>query len=303
MHTERCGREPNPIGFHADVSADVFSLPECNDVTTAYSVLETLRFGAARVLDMHLDDLQILVVGHVERDQVDALLWDPMPGGSGLLDQICERFEEIVQSARDVADQCPAACESSCIDCLQTFRNAYYHRFLDRATACERLGDWGDGLVFEHDIPVLQPSAAPGAKEVPVNDAETKLRHLLLAAGFDKGARGEQIRLHRALGTTTPDVIYRGDDHDPDEGVCIYLDGLSTHIHGNPETAERDREIRTWLRNHGYEVIEIAANHLDDEDAMIRHFRRLASYLGMRDVRKRLRDDPSWFRRSGEPTP
>ena len=91
-------------------------------------------------------------------------------------------------------------------------------------------------------------------------------------------------------------MIYRTEDHDSDEGVCIYLDGLSEHLHGNPETAERDREIRTWLRNRGYEVIEIAANELDDEDAMVRHFRRLASYLGMRDVRSRVRDDRSWFR-------
>ena len=166
---------------------------------------------------------------------------------------------------------------------------------------------------------------------MPVNDAEVKLRHLLLAAGFGEGVRGEQIRLDRSLGTgrvrqvsgttqareasgteraraasgtttraasgtTTPDVIYRTEDHDSDEGVCIYLDGLSAHLHGNPETAGRDREIRTWLRNRGYEVIEIAVNELDDEEAMVRHFRRLASYLGMRDVRNRVRDDRSWFR-------
>ena len=133
---------------------------------------------------------------------------------------------------------------------------------------------------------------------MPVNDAETKLRHLLLAAGFGEGIRGEHIRLNRALGTTTPDVIYRADDHDIDEGVCIYLDGLSKHLHGSPETAEKDREIRTWLRNRGFEVIEIPANELDDEDAMVRHFRRLASYLGLRDVRNRVRTDRSWFQKA-----
>ena len=76
-HTERCGRMPEGIGFHADVTADVVSLPACDSAETAYSVLETLRIGAAQVLDMHLDDLQILVIGHVDRDDVDALLWDP----------------------------------------------------------------------------------------------------------------------------------------------------------------------------------------------------------------------------------
>ena len=303
-HAERCGRAPETLGFYADVTADALSLPGCEDATTAYSVLEAMRFGAARVLDMHMDDLQILVIGRMERDDVDAVLWDPMPGGSGLLDQLYERFGEIVQAALDVVENCPAVCGSSCIDCLQTFRNAYYHRFLERAVAKERIDEWGRSLSVDHDIPPLQPAASPSENAVPVNDAEVKLRHLLHAAGFGEGVRGEQIRLDRSLGTerahgvsgtTTPDVIYRTEDHDSDEGVCIYLDGLSAHLHGNPETAERDREIRTWLRNRGYEVIEIAANELDDEDAMVRHFRRLASYLGMRDVRSRVRDDRSWF--------
>ena len=304
-HAERCRRPPEAIGFYADVTADALSLPECDDATTAWSVLEALRFGAARVLDMHMDDLQILVIGHFERDSVDAVLWDPMPGGSGLLDQLFEHFDEIVQAAHEVVDKCPAVCGSSCVDCLQTFRNAYYHANLDRGVARELLEAWGRHLSLDHEIPPLQPSATPSENAVPVNDAEVKLRHLLLAAGFGEGVRGEQIRLDRSLGTprgratpgtTTPDVIYRTEDHDSDEGVCIYLDGMSAHLHGNPETAEQDREIRTWLRNRGYEVIEIPANELDDEDAMVRHFRRLASYLGMRDVRNRVRDDRSWFR-------
>ena len=219
-HAERCRRPPEPIGFYADVVADALSLPACDDPTTAYSVLEALRFGAARVLDMHMDDLQILVIGHVERTPVDGLLWDPMPGGSGLLERLCERFGEVVAVAREVVEGCPAVCASSCIDCLRTFRNAYYHPFLVRATARERLDEWGRRLAFEHDVPPRQPAVAPapGGHAAPVNDAETKLRHLLLAAGFADGIRGEQIRLDRALGTTTPDVVYRGEDHEPDEG-------------------------------------------------------------------------------------
>jgi len=71
---------------------------------------------------------------------------------------------------------------------------------------------------------------------------------------------------------------------------------LSEHLHGNPETAERDWNIRTWLRNHDYEVIEIAVNELADEDAMVRYFRRLASCLGMPELMSRVREDRSWFR-------
>ena len=294
-HEERCGRRPKPVGFHADVVADVLSLPGCENARIAYSVLEALRIGATRVLDMHMDDLQILVIGHVDRDEVDGLLWDPMPGGSGLLDRMCERFEEIVQVAVDVAESCPALCDSSCIDCLQTFRNSYYHRFLDRHAASERFDEWGLKLSPGHEIPPLLPSATPEDSALPVNDAEAKLRHLLIAAGFGEGVRGEQIRLDRVLGTTTPDVIFRSESHDPEGSVCVYFDGMSEHLHGNARTAEKDREIRTWLRNRGYEVLEIPANELDDMDAMARHFRRLANYLGKRDLRDLLAKDSSWF--------
>lgn len=295
-HLERCGRPIVPVGFYADVVADAISLPACPDQKTAYSVLESLRFAATRVLDMHMDDLQILVIGHVDRDEVDALLWDPMPGGSGLLDQICHRFEENVTVAREIVETCPSACGTSCIDCLQTFRNGFYHKHLDRKAAQDRLTAWGSRLSVSHDIPASQPSQAPGEGAQPVNEAERRLRHLLLAAGFEEGIRGEQLRLDRAIGTTTPDVIYRGPHHAEDEGVCIYLDGLSGHIHGNPATAEQDTRIRTWLRNNGYEVIEITAVELHDEGAMRRYFRRLAGYLRTDDIRESVQMDNTWFR-------
>ncbi len=291
-HLERCGRPVDRIGFHADLTADVLSLPGLPDPTTAYSVLEALRFGAAQVLDMQMDDLQILVVGQVDRSEVDGLLWDPMPGGSGLLDQLVERFDEVAQAAEDVVGGCASACSHSCVDCLQTFRNGYYHRHLDRHTALERLSDRGGGLSFSHEIPAATPAGHEPDGQ-PVNEAERKLRRLLAAAGFEAGVRGEQIRLGTGLGTTTPDVIFRGRGGAPD--VCIYLDGLSERLHGNPRTAEQDREIRYWLRQRGDEVVEISVTDLDDSGAMTQHFRRLALYLGDDDVRKRVGDDSGWF--------
>jgi len=299
-HRERCGREATPIGFYADITADVLVLRAVADHTTAYSVLEALRMAAAQVLDMHLEDLQILVMGHVDREEVDAVLWDPMPGGSGLLDQLCSRFEEVARVALRIVEECPSACLTSCIDCLQTFRNGYYHKYLDRAVARECLEARGMQLVRTHDIPAAQPAATAAADAYPVNEAERRLRALLLAAGFPEGVRGEQIRLDPAIGTTTPDVIYRADFHDADEGIAIYLDGLSEHIHGNPATRARDREIRDWLRGQGWEVIEIPCPELDDPDAMERYFRHLAGYLNRPDIREQVRKERSWFEQAAE---
>jgi hypothetical protein len=299
-HLERCGRKPVGVGFYADVVADVLSLPGCPDHKTAYSVLEAIRFGATRVLDMHVDDLQVLVVGHVDRDEVDALLWDPMPGGSGLLDLLCQRFSEIVPVALDIVRKCPSACESSCVDCLQTFRNAFCHKSLSRVVAAERMQAWGVVLAPTHTIPALHPTPEPGGKHQPANSAEQWLRHLLNAAGFPEGVWDQQIHLDRAIGSTTPDVTFVPEDAGEDEAVYVYLDGLSGHLHGNPATAEKDRVIRAWLRNHGHEVIEIAASDLSDAGAMRRHFRRLAGCLGAGAVRETVSKDSSWFERATE---
>lgn len=295
-HKERCGRDVQLIGFFTDTVADAISVPACLSREEAYSVLEALRLAAAERLDMILDDLQILVIGHVDRDEVDGLLWDPMPGGSGLLDRIVEIFPEIIATALDLVEHCPGACERSCIDCLQTYRNSFYHAHLDRRVAAERLRAWGDRVTVSHEIPPRLPSPAEsGGEALPVNQAERLLKELLLAAGFPAGVRGEQIRLDRVLGSTTPDIIYRAAQHETDEGVCVYLDGLSGHLHGHVGTAVRDREIRDWLRNNGFEVIEIAASDLYDSGKMQQHFRRLAGYLNAPDIRSKLRDQPGWF--------
>ena len=303
-HEERCGKKPNRIGFFADIVADCLTLPACANQTEAYSVLEAIRMSAAHVLDMHLEDLQILVIGHVDRDDVDAVLWDPMPGGSGLLVQILDNFTQIVAHALEIALECPSACGSSCIDCLQTFRNSFYHKYLDRHVAAELLGQWGGTLKEENDIPPTHPSPHvqdPNAQ--PVNDPETKLKHLLKEAGFMSGRFPAADSVQDADHARSPDrqhdarrlLTWATTDDDADKGVCIYLDGLSESIHGDPQIAARDREIRSWLRNNGYQVIEITKVDLDDRGAMIRHFKKLARCLEGKDLAKRIEDDSSWF--------
>ncbi|MCL4079469.1 DEAD/DEAH box helicase [Coriobacteriia bacterium Es71-Z0120] len=294
-HAERCGKPVRNVGFYADITADALVLRGVADQAAAYSVLEAIRMAAAEVLDMHVEDLQVLVIGHVDRDDVDGYLWDPMPGGSGLIRQMCERWTDVIHIARNIVSGCPSRCASSCIDCLQTFRNGYYHRFLDRFVADELMSQWGDDIVESHPIPPRQPSSPAQDAGMPANVAEQRLKHLLTAAGFPEGRWGEQLRLGAGMGTTTPDVIYRTQHHDDDSGIAIYLDGLSKGIHGDPRRAAQDREIRDWLRNNGWDVIEIAASDLFDEAKMASHFRRLARYLGDARLSDTLREDHSWF--------
>lgn len=298
-HRERCGRPVESAGFFADIIADALCLQWCANREEAYSVAEALRKGAAEILEMEREDLQVLTLGRAGTEQVDVLLYDPMPGGSGLLEQMTRRWAEVITAARAIVEGCPSECATACIDCLYTFRNAFYHQHLNRNTAADRLRTWGDTLSFENDIPPRLPSTDSGG--LPVNEAEATLRALLERAGLPPPVGQRPIDLGRPLGSTTPDFFYE----DPDgrtEGICIYLDGMSGHIHGNATTQRRDRELREELRHRGYEVFEIPFGHLSDRDAMVRHFYRLGRILLGKEQAGRLRDEPVWFATEADPT-
>jgi hypothetical protein len=294
MQEQRYGKKLHDIGFYADSVSDALALPGCTSRDEAYSVLEALRVGMTRVVEMEREDLGVLVVGQVGATEVTGLLYDPMPGGSGLLQQACERWSDVVAEAVAASESCPSGCAKSCADCLQIFRNAYYHRFLDRSKAAKLLKEWGFTLTLQHDIPPKMPEAPAKAGKMPVNKAEDLLKGMLKRAGFPAGKWQYGIKLGKPLGSTSVDVFFEGDD-EGDPGVCIYLDGLSEHLHGNPETAQKDRAIRDELRSRHYEVFEIAASELHDRDAMKRHFFRLARVLMGKDKAKALREDPAWF--------
>ena len=57
--------------------------------------------AAAQVLDMTMEDLQVLVIGHVDRDGVDAGLWVAMRTGPGLPSQMSPPFRQASGSVSD----------------------------------------------------------------------------------------------------------------------------------------------------------------------------------------------------------
>ncbi|MBK7923176.1 MAG: DUF1998 domain-containing protein [Gemmatimonadetes bacterium] len=207
IEEQRYGRRPDAIGFFADTAADALALPGCSSREEAFSVMEALRLGMTNVLEMSREDLQVLVIGRMGEDQVDAILYDPMPGGSGLLDQALERWPEIVAAARAVVDHCAGGCQKSCADCLQSFRNMAYHRHLNRQVASAYFGVHGPHLRSAHEIPARLPAAQPHGQQAPTNAAEALLRRLLQSANFPEGQWQHQIALGVPLGTTTPDVF------------------------------------------------------------------------------------------------
>lgn len=293
-HLDRCGQEAGQVGFYANIVTDALSLPDCENRDEAYTLLEALRVGACQVLDMELEDLQVLVIGRAGSQTVSGLLYDPMPGGSGLLEQIRARFSEVVDAAITICGGCPAQCERACVDCLQTFRNAFYLKHLDRKLAVKRLEEATGKLELSHAIPPDLPKTERSPSDRPTNPAEDKLRRLLQRAGFPEPEWQKAIDLGRSFGTTRPDCFYESPDEDY-RGICIYLDGLSEGIHGNPERQQRDRQIRTELENRDYAVRKITATELDEREAMKSHFKWLGKRLLTKERERALHEDTRWF--------
>ncbi|MCX5742959.1 MAG: helicase-related protein [Proteobacteria bacterium] len=294
-HLERCNHRVEPTGFFADVEVDVLGLHNVSNRTDAFSLVESLRMGAARVLDMEIEDLQLTSIGHAGDDSIDLLLYDPMPGGSGLLEQLALRWPEVRDAALALVDGCAGACERSCIDCLQTYRNRFYHQYLDRHRAKESLERGPQTLTELHAIPERLPRTTTTTGQ-PQTVIETRFRRYLIEAGLPAPEAQKRIDL-RGGQHTVPDFFYAGADaHEP--GIAIYLDGMSGHIHGNSDQAERDRFLREQLRAQDFEIVEVRSFELDDRAAMTIAVARIARYLVGRERQREVRDDTSWFERA-----
>lgn len=292
-HLERCNHSVKPTGFFADVEVDVLEWHDVDDRAVGFSVAEAIRMGAARVLDMEVEDLQVLAIGQIGADRCHVLLYDPMPGGSGLLEQLTARWGEVRAAALGLLEQCPGACETSCIDCLRTYRNRFYHEYLNRHIAHTVLSSADGPLVKSRDIPEDLP-ATQSTTGQPQTHIETRFKRLLAAAGLPAPRCQHRIELGAGYGSTIPDFFYEGEDeHEP--GLCIYLDGMAGHIHGNPETAEKDRVIRAKLDTLDYQWIAVTSFELDDRKAMVQKIARIAKFLVGKERQRELRDDTSWY--------
>lgn len=277
IHLERCGKEPEPIAVTSDGRVDGLLFQGLADRVAAVNLGEALRIGAAQVLEMEGQDLQLLPLPQSD-DSYHLFLYDPMPGGSGLLQQLLEQWESILAIARESLNNCETQCQRSCYNCMRTYRNVFYHDLLDRHRAVEILGEYQQAPAYEREFPALQESVASSGKAT--NRGEETLAELLVQAGLPKFEHQRRIELEKPFGATVPDLFY----DDPVSGMqlAVYLDGLSKGIHGNKNRQQMDRMIRERLEEEGIDVIEIAASDLDDPEAMKRHLKRISVKLRKR---------------------
>jgi|GEM_PF-1110239 len=149
-------------------------------------------------------------------------------------------------------------------------------------------------IAQQHTIPERAPTTT-GITGLPQTAIESRFRRMLLEAGFPDPICQRSIELALGDGRTLPDFFY---ELEGDPGVCVYLDGMAGHIHGNPHQKAKDAQIRDTLRNQGFEVVTVRSSELDDPRQMAEILARIARYLSAEELRRRVRADTSWHARS-----
>ena len=275
IHKERCGKEPTSLALAVKANVDMLQFHAIENEPTGMNIGESLRTAATRLLDMGQNDLQILLVRKAD-DKLDMLIYDPMPGGSGLLEQMLARWQELIATAKELLAGCVQGCETACYACLKTFRNQFHHELLNRHDALELMAKLGHQPQAYRDIvPVFEEEKSGGG--TPSNQPEARLQSILNDHHFPAGECRMKIMTSAGL-STEPDWL-----HVPTK-VAVYLDGMSRGLHGDPKTAQRDQLIRGTLELDGYKVIVVQSRDLNDPQAVRQHLRNIAQAMGKTDI-------------------
>jgi len=273
-HKKSCGLEPPWLGLTAETEVDGLLFKDFRHLASAVNFAESLRTGANHVLEMDPEDLQILVLPK-EDEACDVFLYDPMSGGSGILNQLLEQWKEVVKVTLTSLGTC--SCERSCYSCLRTYRNQINQPYLDRKHAMELLADYAATPEFQHDLAALG-GTEPEPEGTGTNVGEMRLRKMLRDEGFPEFDAQVEISVnHKSIKKSKPDLAYINEE--TDVKVAIYLDGMSKNIHGNEERQRIDRVIRLAVEEEGFRIIDIAYSELDDPEIMKQHYRRISNAL------------------------
>ncbi|MFH0988478.1 MAG: DEAD/DEAH box helicase [bacterium] len=282
LHKDRCGREPGQMVISAEDLVDGILLRGFENGVDAYNMGEAIVVGASRILEMERNDLGVLVIGEADGSS-SLFVYDPMPGGSGILNQIIESWQDILAAALDGLHNCPSNCESSCYDCLRTYYNSYYQKFLDRHKAASQVELYLHPLGFERDLGSADEKQASTDGGIPTNIGEKSLNEMLENEGFPPFEQQKEITIGAPFNRTVPDLYF--EDLSKEIAVAVYLDGLSKGIHGNEERQRIDAIIRQKLEIMGIAVVEISSTTLNDPEALKLKMAELASKMKKKELR------------------
>ena len=122
--------------FLTDVAEFAIRFP---DVHITRSLLYALLEGAAQALDIRRADLDGTLYRSGGNKQPSIVLFDDVPGGAGHARRIADDAHSVFKQALDIVSRNCCGPETSCYECLRTYRNQHFHDELSRGEARKAL--------------------------------------------------------------------------------------------------------------------------------------------------------------------
>lgn len=276
VHKKRCNIiEIKWATLHANMASDILFIGPYEREEDAVNAVEGIRIGTEQVLDTGEVELEV----HLAKDTSGifyATLLDPMPGGSGFLTKIVDEWPSIIKASIDKLENC--RCEKACYSCMKRYRNQIFHTYLDRNSAKDLLFDL-QGQV--HKQTNVEPSVE---KTYDLSTADSTAEERFIKILQDNSfplPDGE----HKLIVLSTGEKMQADFTYDAIDGkkIIIFIDGTSASLHGDPETARKDKILRFKAKQEGYLVLEITKQGLQDVTNVNQFLQELSIYLGKDD--------------------
>lgn len=261
-HTKKCGVKPERFALHTETDVDGLLFYGLASQAEAVNLGESLSLAASHVLEMNRHDLMWVDLPKADKTW-DLFLYDPMPGGSGLLQQILERWDEVIEAGSTMLRGCPNGCPTSCHDCMRTYYNQLHHDKLDRQAGLALMGEFAAKPETLNEIAPIDEVSGPKGDGGPTNLGEKELEAMFQAWGLgDFEAQGIPIDLPLNRSHTIPDLRHTK------AKIAIYLDGPA---HDAPARRARDNALRAELKEMGWAIFVIDPKELGNGKVMQGH--------------------------------
>ncbi len=226
------------------------------------SLAYALQRGIQFTYQVEENEVAVEIIGRGEHQRI--LLWEAAEGGTGVWERLVadpQGFAQVASEALRVCHYDPQTgaddpawsqrCAVACYDCLLSYTNQPAHHHLDRHAIKDyllrltraRLMPAAGGRDYEEQYRWLCERTDPASS---------------LEREFLSHLYQQRLRLpDRAQHRPAADVDAQTDfyyERDGLPGICVFVDGPA---HDQPAQAERDREVREALEEHGYRVVAV----------------------------------------------
>ncbi len=107
--------------------------------STYLSLLFAILEGASSVLDIKREDISGMIKFNNLRGDFKLILYDNVPAGAGFIEEIYDKFTDVLEEAKKIVNNCSCSPDSVCSVCLLHPTNQYYAGKLKRVLASKAL--------------------------------------------------------------------------------------------------------------------------------------------------------------------